>query len=256
MRLAMGVEYDGTLFHGWQRQEGTKTVQQAVEEALSRVAAHPVRVVCAGRTDAGVHALEQVIHFDTPARRSPRSWVFGGNAHLPEGVVFLWAKEVDETFHARFSAIERRYRYVILNRPVRPALDRHRVAWEPRPLHVKAMQEAAAHLLGRHDFSAYRAMACQAKSPVRTLKRLEVERRGERIVIDAVADGFLHHMVRNIAGVLMAIGMGKHPPLWAKEVLEGRDRTLGGVTAPPQGLYLAQVTYPAVFALPPSRAFC
>lgn len=250
MRIALGIEYDGSDFHGWQTQDGVPSVQEALEQALSNVADHPVRVVVAGRTDTGVHALNQVAHFDTHARRDMRGWVFGANSQLPRGVAVLWAQPVDETFHARFSARARRYRYVILNRPSRPGLLHNRVTWECRPLDEARMHAAAAHLLGEHDFSAYRALGCQAKSPVRTLHRLEVRRQGEFITIDAEANGFLHHMVRNIAGVLIAVGCGKADPDWAREVLEGRDRTLGGVTAPPGGLYFVAVRYPEPYRFP------
>lgn len=246
----MGVEYDGTAFAGWQLQNGLATVQGAVEHALSRVAAMPVRVHCAGRTDAGVHAAEQVIHFDTTAQRTARAWVYGGNANLPPHVSFLWARVVSEDFHARFSAQRRRYRYVIFSRPVRPTFLQGRVAWDYRSLDLARMQAAAQHLLGTHDFSAYRAQQCQAKNPVRTLHRLEVTRAGELIYLEVEANAFLHHMVRNIAGVLLEIGAGERDPAWAQEVLLGRQRALGGVTAPPQGLYLMSVEYPAQYALP------
>ncbi len=251
MRIALGVEYDGSGFYGWQLQKHSdNTVQFAVEQALSRVADHPVRVVCAGRTDTGVHAMEQVVHFDTEARRTPRQWVFGCNANLPKSVCVLWAREVEDSFHARFSAIRRRYRYVIINRPVRPTFHAGRTTWQFRPLDVAPMREAASYLLGTHDFTSYRAQACQAKSPVRTVSQLEVSRWGEFVFIDIEANAFLHHMVRNIAGVLMEIGCGRRPPEWARQVLEFRDRALGGVTAPPHGLYLAGVDYPPGFELP------
>jgi tRNA pseudouridine38-40 synthase len=250
VRVALGVEYDGTHFHGWQAQEGTRTVQSCLEQALYRVADHRVQVVGAGRTDAGVHATVQVVHFDTRSYRSPRSWVLGANANLPRDLSVLWAVPVPEDFHARFSAIGRTYRYVILNRWTRPALLAHRACWECRPLEVDRMREAAAYLLGEHDFSSFRALACQAKSPVRTVRRLTIERQGERIYIEVTANAFLHHMVRNIAGVLIAIGLGKHPPVWAQKVLEARDRTLGGATASAQGLYLVGVEYPAHFSIP------
>jgi tRNA pseudouridine38-40 synthase len=251
MRIALGLEYDGSAFHGWQaQQEGLRSVQACVESALSRVADHPLRVVTAGRTDAGVHAAAQVVHFDTRARREPRAWVFGGNSHLPGDVSLLWARPVDDAFHARFSALARHYRYVILDRPSRPGLGRGRITWCYRPLDVERMAAAAAYLLGTHDFSAYRAVGCQAKSPVRTVHRLDVIRHGQRVVIAASANAFLHHMVRNIAGVLMAIGGGAREPRWAREVLEARDRNRGGVTAPPEGLYLVGVDYPSEYALP------
>lgn len=249
MRIALGVEYDGTDFSGWQAQAGTRTVQEALEGALSRVADRPVRVVCAGRTDAGVHATGQVVHFDTEVVRPERAWVLGANVHLPPEVAVCWARAVDPRFHARFSAVRRRYRYVILNRVTRPALLRGRVWWVYRPLHVDRAREAAVHLAGKHDFTSYRALACQARHPVRTVHRLEVQRVGELLYIDVVANAFLHHMVRNLAGVLVAIARGEHPPCWACEVLEARDRTLGGVTAPAAGLYMVQVNYPASFGL-------
>lgn len=254
MKIALGVEYDGSRFSGWQLQQtGVRTVQGAVEEALAKVASEPLRVFCAGRTDTGVHATGQVVHFETEVERSERAWVFGSNANLPKEVCILWAKPVEDDFHARFSALRRRYRYVIYNRPVRPTFLQHRVSWEYRPLDVERMAEAATALVGEHDFSSYRAVACQAKSPVRTLYELTVTRQGEYLFIDLEANGFLHHMVRNIAGVLMAIGCGEQPIGWSKEVLEARDRTLGGVTAPPGGLYLTAVTYPEQFGIPLPR---
>ncbi len=250
MRIAVGVEYDGSAYCGWQLQKhDERTVQGVVEAAFSKVANHPVRVVCAGRTDTGVHATGQVIHFDTEVERTERSWVFGANANLPKDVSILWAKPVDESFHARFSAQRRRYRYVIYCRAVRPTFLAYRVSWSYRPLDEQRMAEAATHLLGEHDFSSYRALACQAKSPIRTLYRLDVTRQGEFIFLDLEANGFLHHMVRNIAGVLMAIGSGEQEPVWTREILGYRDRTLGGVTAPPHGLYLSGVDYPEEYGL-------
>jgi len=249
-RVAMGVEYDGSSFHGWQIQDHADTVQERLEKAVSSVANHPVRVHCAGRTDSGVHGLGQVIHFDTDALRTPRSWVLGSNVNLPPEINVTWAREVSRDFHARFSAMSRRYSYRILNRPTRSAIWRDRVTWLHRPLDEARMQAAAVHLLGTHDFSSYRALGCQAKSPVRTLQRLDVSRQQDRITIDVTADGFLHHMVRNIAGVLIAIGEGERPVEWSREVLGYRDRSLGGVTAPPQGLYLVGGAYPEKFQLP------
>jgi tRNA pseudouridine38-40 synthase len=251
MRIALGIEYDGSCFNGWQAQQpGVRTVQGAVEQALSAVAAHPVSVVCAGRTDAGVHATGQVVHFDSDASRSARAWTLGTNTLLPPDVSVRWAQPVAETFHARFSATARQYRYIILNQPTRSALQRNRVSWQMRPLDVVRMNAAAAHLIGEHDFTAYRAQQCQSKSPVRVMRQLTVTRHGAYLTIDVLANAFLHHMVRNIAGVLMTIGQGEREPDWAREVLEGRDRKLGGVTAPPQGLYLVAVEYPAEFAVP------
>lgn len=250
MRWALGVEYDGSDFVGWETQHNGPSVQAAVEEALARVAAHPVPTVCAGRTDSGVHAWEQVIHFDTAVSRSPRSWTLGANANLPAGISVLWAHPVPDDFSARFSALSRRYRYLIYNRPIRLANLRRRMTWWRRPLDVEAMRCAAVHLLGEHDFSAFRASGCQARTPVRTLSRLDVERTGEVVSLDVEANAFLHHMVRNIAGVLMAVGIGRFPPEWARQVLDGRDRRLGGVTAPPGGLYLYTVRYPEKYHLP------
>jgi tRNA pseudouridine38-40 synthase len=249
-RIALGIEYDGSHYCGWQVQDHCGSVQQQLEKALGAVADHPVRVSCAGRTDTGVHALGQVVHFDTAAQRPDHAWVLGGNANLPEDITVLWARPVPAEFHARFSAVRRHYRYVIFNRPLRPAILASRVSWEYRPLALEPMLEAAAFLVGEHDFSAYRALACQAKSPVRTLHRLDIERYGEFVVLDLEANGFLHHMVRNIAGVLAKIGAGEAAPHWAREVLEQRDRTRGGVTASPNGLYFANVYYPAQFDIP------
>lgn len=252
MRIAMGVEYDGTAFHGWQLQRGARSVQGDVEAALARVANHEVRVHCAGRTDTGVHATNQVIHFDSDAERSERSWIFGCNANLPRDVVITWAKPVDESFHARFSALRRRYRYVIYSRPVRPTFLARRVTWDYRLLDLAQMRQAAEHLVGEHDFSSYRAYGCQAKSPVRTVHELALSRSesGEYIMLDIEANAFLHHMVRNISGVLMAIGAGEQSIDWTREVLEHRDRKLGGVTAPPYGLYLVGVEYPPEYGIP------
>jgi len=254
MKIACGIEYDGARFSGWQRQDHARSVQADVEAALSRVADHPVQVFCAGRTDAGVHASWQVIHFETAARRSERSWLLGSNSNLSPDARVLWVKQVDDDFHARFSAQARRYRYVILNRDVASALLHHRVTWERRPLDVARMQAGARYLLGEHDFSSFRAVACQAKSPVRTVQRLDVTRRGEYLYLDVEANAFLHHMVRNIAGVLMAVGRGDQEPDWVQDILESRDRTQGGVTAPADGLYLVGVRYPEKYGIGPLGA--
>ncbi len=251
MRIALGVEYDGSRFHGWQTQQpGVRTVQLELEKALSKVANETVAVTCAGRTDTGVHASEQVVHFDTSAIRPPHGWVMGANVNLPRDVTVLWAAEVPESFHARFSAQARIYRYWILNRLSRPAVFHRRVTWIHRPLDAERMHQAGQVLVGTHDFTSYRTVHCQAKSPVRTLTHLRVERQDNLICLEVRADGFLHHMVRNIAGVLIAIGSGEQPVGWAKEVLAYRDRTLGGVTAPPDGLYFHHVDYPPGFELP------
>jgi len=250
MRIAMGVEYNGENYCGWQVQDHQASVQAAVEKAIAQVANHPVRVFCAGRTDTGVHGVGQVIHFDTQAQREDHSWVFGTNANLPKDIASLWAKPVSEDFHARYSAERRIYRYVILNRRIRPAVLNTRASWDYRPLDQDRMVEAAGHLIGEHDFSSYRAVACQAKSPIRHLYRLDIERHADLIVLELEANGFLHHMVRNIAGVLMAIGAGEAETSWSREVLQERDRTRGGITAPPDGLYFMGVRYPAAFAIP------
>jgi tRNA pseudouridine38-40 synthase len=245
------VEYDGSGFSGWQRQNHARSTQADVEAALSRVADHAVQICCAGRTDAGVHATWQVIHFETTAQRSDRSWVLGTNANLKKDAGLLWARCVDDDFHARFSAQSRRYRYIMLNRPVPSPLLRTRVAWCHAPLDEARMQLAANDLVGEHDFSSYRALACQAKSPVRTVHRLTVQRSGDFIYLDIEANAFLHHMVRNIVGVLMSIGRGEQEPGWASEVLEHRDRTRGGVTAPACGLYMVGVNYPERHGITP-----
>jgi tRNA pseudouridine38-40 synthase len=250
MRMAAVLEYDGGEFCGWQRQDDVRSVQQCVEEALSKIADEPIQVTVAGRTDTGVHALAQVIHFDTSAERSEYSWVRGSNTHLPEDAALLWAGRVSDGFHARFAATGRHYHYVILNRPIRSTHLRGRVTWEYRLLDVARMQAGAAHLIGTHDFTSFRAVECQAKSPVRELRALTVERHGELVHIRAYANAFLQHMVRNLAGVLMAIGAGERDPGWAREVLAARDRRLGGVTAAPDGLYLTDIEYPAEFTIP------
>jgi tRNA pseudouridine38-40 synthase len=246
----MGIEYDGSRFCGWQRQHETRTVQGEIERAVSFVANESIQVVCAGRTDTGVHGSEQIVHFDTVAERRNRSWVLGCNANLPDDVTVLWTHPVNEEFHARFSALSRRYRYVILNRFTRPAILAGRVCWEHVQLDAVLMQQAATHLLGEHDFTSYRALACQAKHAVREVRELNVSREGEMIYIDIVANAFLHHMVRNIAGVLIEIGSGERGPEWSRELLELRDRSVGGVTAPPGGLYLVSVEYPESWRLP------
>ncbi len=249
MRIALGVEYDGTAFSGWQTQPDARSVQQTLEAALSRVADHPVRVHCAGRTDAGVHALEQVVHFDSEARRSERAWVLGSNVNLPGDCAVAWARPVPPEFHARYSATARHYRYRILTRATRSALERDRALWVHRPLDLVRMQEAAAGLTGEHDFTSFRALACQAKSPVRRVHYLDLTPADGGIDLRVGANGFLHHMVRNIVGVLLAIGRGEAPVTWTAELLALRDRTRGGVTAPPQGLYFVRAEYPAEFGL-------
>jgi tRNA pseudouridine38-40 synthase len=251
MRIALGVEYNGACFSGWQRQRhAVRTVQAVLEDALAKVAAHPVSVFCAGRTDTGVHALGQVAHFDADVVRSERNWLMGTNANLPSDVAVTWVRRVDADFHARFRAVSRRYRYRIINRPTRSALFDGLVTWIHQPLDAGRMHAAGQALVGEHDFSSYRAAGCQAKSPVKTVHGLQVERRGERVEITVHANAFLHHMVRNIAGVLIAIGRGDKPVDWAGQVLSERDRRSGGVTAPPDGLYFERVWYPGEFSLP------
>lgn len=249
MRIALGLEYDGSGFCGWQSQAGGGAVQDAVESALSIVADAPTRVVCAGRTDAGVHALAQVVHFDTEAVRPDTAWVRGVNAHLPASVAVRWAQPVSSEFHARFSARGRRYRYVLLNRAERPALMARRVGWFHRPLDADAMAAGASLLLGEHDFSAFRAIECQAKSPVKTLRRADVARHGNLLVFDFEASAFLHHMVRNMVGALVYVGKGAYPPAWIGELLAGRDRARAAPTFEACGLYFAAVDYDAVWQL-------
>jgi tRNA pseudouridine38-40 synthase len=250
VRIAVGIEYDGSAFAGWQVQSAARTVQLVVAQALSRVAAEEVSLVGAGRTDAGAHAEGQVAHFDTAAARSMRSWVLGANSELPSDVSISWARPVPPHFHARYSAEARTYRYLIVNRLARPALLAARAAWIHRPLDHACMSEAARALEGEHDFSAFRAAECQAKSPVRRIERLRVLRHGELVLIEATANAFLHHMVRNIAGLLIEIGKGEEPVAWAQQVLAGRDRTRSAATAPAAGLCLQWVRYPAAFGLP------
>jgi len=250
MKIAAAVEYCGTHFNGWQRLKVDRSVQQCVEEALSRVANQAIRVICAGRTDAGVHARYQVIHFETGAMREMHSWVFGANANLPSDVSLIWARPVDEDFHARFQATARTYSYVILNRPARPGLYHPLLSWECRPLDISLMSEAGRHLLGKHDFTSYRAQACQSNSPVREIHELEVVRYGDYVIINVRANAFLYHMVRNIAGVLIAIGTGKEEADWARQVLEAKNRAVAGITAAPEGLYLLNVEYPERFEIP------
>lgn len=251
MRIALGIEYDGTGYVGWQRQKSGTGVQEPLEKAIQIVADAPVEVVCAGRTDAGVHAAGQVIHFDTAAERTPRGWLLGINSNLPDDVNVTWASPVSDEFHARFSAQSRSYRYLILNRLQRSALFRRRAWWVYEPLDEKAMSEAAAMLLGRHDFSAFRAAGCQAPTATREITQLSVQRQGNWVIVDVTANAFLQHMVRNITGTLVAIGRGEKDPTWARIVLESADRKQGGIAAPPHGLTFMDVCYPASFGVPP-----
>ena len=250
MRIALGVEYNGANFCGWQSQPGGCGVQDALEAALAGMAGHPVRTHAAGRTDAGVHALMQVVHFDTEAARPDTAWVRGVNSALPPAVRVLWAQPVAEDFHARFCAVQRSYQYLLQVSPVAPAILHGRVGWFHRPLDVAAMRRAAACLPGEHDFSAFRAAECQAKSPVKHLSRADVSRHGEFVLFEFSANAFLHHMVRNLVGCLVYVGKGEHPPQWLAEVLLSRDRTQAAPTFPPDGLYLSGVGYEAQWGLP------
>lgn len=250
MRIALGLEYDGSRLQGWQTQPAGNTVQDALQAALAKIAGGPVSVTCAGRTDSGVHACEQVVHFDSAVDRPDSAWVRGVNGFLPEAIAVLWARCVPADFHARYSALSRTYRYVLLNRAVRPALAARYVGWIHSPLDVDAMSEAARHLLGEHDFSAFRSSECQAKSPVRTIHELALEPRGERVDFVVRANAFLHHMVRNIVGTLVHVGKGGRSPGWVRDVLRSRDRSLAAATFGPQGLYLESVCYEPSWQLP------
>ncbi len=249
-RIALGIEYDGSAYCGWQRQSHSPSVQAIVEAALSRVADHDVGVFCAGRTDAGVHAFNQVIHFDSHAMRPEHAWVMGANSYLPKDVRVLWCRVVPPEFDARKSALSRRYCYVISNRKVSPGIMNNAMTWVFGNLCVDSMQNAAKHLLGTHDFTSFRGSHCQAKTPVRTIHSIDIVRKNDLIVLEVTANAFLHHMVRNITGSLIAIGKQKFPHLWIKQVLEAKDRRLAGVMAPPQGLYLTGVSYPDNYLIP------
>ena len=250
MRFALGIEYDGNAFCGWQTQPGGGSVQDAVEAALARIAGVPIDVVCAGRTDAGVPATAQVVHFDTAVVRPLTAWVRGVNTFLPEAVSIGWAHPVSDDFHARFSAFGRRYRYLLLNRPQRPGVGHGRIGWDHHPLDVERMQQAASLLLGEHDFSAFRAAGCQAKTPVKTLREASVRRAGDLIVFDFEASAFLHHMVRNLVGSLVAIGQGRQPVEWMSALLAMKDRREAAPTFSAAGLYLVGVRYEARWGLP------
>jgi tRNA pseudouridine38-40 synthase len=249
-RLAVGVEYDGTRYAGWQQQPGLTTIQDCLQRALSAVADQPVAVVGAGRTDAGVHAVAQVAHFDTTAGRPLRGWVLGANSHLPPDIAVNWAVEVAPSFHARHSALSRCYRYCILQRATRPAILRDRVCWLREPLDVPAMHEAAQALIGEHDFSSFRAVECQSATPMRRIVSVAVRADGPLVILEVTANAFLHHMVRNIAGTLIEVGTGERPPQSVADTLAARDRTRAGVTAPAGGLYLWHVAYPDSLPIP------
>lgn len=249
-RIALGVEYAGEAFEGWQTQPHGRTVQDVLEAALGVIAQTRIPVVCAGRTDTGVHATTQIVHFDTPATRPLEAWVRGVNSHLPRGVSVLWSQVVDPAFHARFSAESRHYRYLLLNRRVRPALLAGRVGWLHDPLDVDDMSAAATSLVGEHDFTSFRAAECQAKSPVRTLHRIAVQRVGDLVLFDFHANAFLHHMIRNLVGALVMVGRGRKPVAWIADVLAARNRSVAAPTFAPDGLYLCGVEYPAQWPLP------
>ncbi|MDP7591461.1 MAG: tRNA pseudouridine(38-40) synthase TruA [Litorilituus sp.] len=250
MRYALGIEYDGKNYCGWQRQKSVVSVQQTLENALSKIADEPIEVVCAGRTDTGVNATNQVIHFDTNKVRKDIAWTLGVNTHLPRDVAVTWVKAVSEDFHARFSATARRYRYIIYNNALRSAILSDGISHFHYPLDETLMHEGAQYLVGKHDFTSFRTVHCQSHSPTRTIEHCQVTRQGEYIIVDVKANAFLHHMVRNIVGSLMRVGQAQEPISWIKEVLEHKNRCMAGVTAPPEGLYFVEVDYPQQFALP------
>ncbi|MGF1739672.1 tRNA pseudouridine(38-40) synthase TruA [Vibrio profundum] len=250
MRIALGIEYDGARYFGWQRQREVRSVQQELEKALSVVANGPIEVQCAGRTDAGVHGTGQVVHFDTEASRKVVAWSMGANANLPKDITVRWAKEVDEEFHARFTATARRYRYVIFNNALRPAILGAGVSHYHGALDAEKMHQAGQQLLGENDFSSFRAAHCQSRSPWRNMMHLNVSRHGNYVVIDIKANAFVHHMVRNIVGSLIVVGKNEQPPEWIGWLLQQKDRKLAGATAKAEGLYLVDVDYPEVFELP------
>lgn len=250
-RIAMAIEYNGAEYRGFQTQKsGVPTVQQHLEKALTVIANEPITLVCAGRTDAGVHATNQIVHFDTTAERPERAWTLGVRQHMPHTISVRWATEVSCYFHARFSALARTYRYILCNTSVRPALMHDQLTWPRHPLNVSRMQKGAEYLLGEHDFTSFRAAQCQAKSPVRRIEALRLVEQGNFLVLEITATAFLHHMVRNIVGVLMEVGAGFRSPDWVAEVLAAKNRSAAAATAPPYGLYLVQVGYPKEFNLP------
>ncbi len=250
MRYALGVEYDGKNYFGWQRQKTVVSVQQTLEVALSKIADEPIEVVCAGRTDTGVNATNQVIHFDTTKVRKDVAWTLGVNTQLPKDIAAIWVKPVDEAFHARFSATARRYRYLIYNNTLRSAILSHGISHWHHYLDEKLMQQAACHLVGRHDFTSFRTVHCQSHSPIRTIEHCQVNRQGEYIVVDVKANAFLHHMVRNIVGSLMRVGQTLEKPDWISDVLHMKNRCMAGITASPEGLYFVEVDYPEHFSIP------
>ncbi len=254
MRIALGIEYNGHGYFGWQKQREVVGVQQHLEEAIAKVANHPVEVTCAGRTDAGVHGTGQVVHFDAQFERRPAAWTLGLNANLPDNIAVRWAHPVSDDFHARFSATARRYRYIIYNHRLRPGILRHGVSHYYHPLNIELMEQAGQALLGENDFTSFRAVQCQSKSPWRNVHHLKVSRFGDYIVVDIKANAFVHHMVRNIVGSLMEVGMGNQPVGWIAELLQAKNRELAGATAKAEGLYLVEVDYPAEFGIPKTPA--
>lgn len=250
MRIALGISYNGQAYDGWQSQPSGRTVQDRLEAALAKFAARPVSTLCAGRTDAGVHGINQVVHFDTEVRREEFSWVRGTNTFLPPDIAVQWARAVPDRFHARSSAVARRYSYVLLESPVRPSVEAGRVGWVFRPLDLQAMERAASHLAGEHDFTSFRASSCQAKSPVKTMAPVRIAKRGPYWRFDFEANAFLHHMIRNLMGCLVYVGQGLHDPDWMREVLEARSRDAAAPTFSPDGLYFAGPVYDAAWGLP------
>ena len=250
MKIVLAIEYVGTRYHGWQFQRNANSVQAEVERALSKIACEPIKVYCAGRTDKGVHASHQIVHFNTVAERDLKAWYLGTNTHLPDDINIVWAKVISDDFHARFSAQSRAYHYVIYNDKIRPTHYAEGVTWHPHHLDEQAMQIAAKYLIGEHDFSSFRDKECQAKHPIRTIQFIHVQRYGKIIVLHLKANAFLHHMVRNIVGTLLPIGQGIEPASWMDNVLQAKDRTQAGITAPSAGLYLTEVNYPEQYDLP------
>ncbi|AOE49728.1 tRNA pseudouridine(38-40) synthase TruA [Kangiella sediminilitoris] len=250
MKFALGIEYDGSYYYGWQRQSHAKSVQQTLEEVLSKIADEPVQVNCAGRTDTGVHATGQVVSFDISNERPLKAWTMGANTQLPDSVAVRWAHEVPDDFHARFSATARRYRYIIANTHARPAILNHGLTWCRQELDVEAMNAACTYFPGEQDFASFQASSCQSRTSFRFINHLTVERYHDYVVIDIKANAFLHHMVRNIAGTLIEVGKGLKPASWVKELIEERNRASAPATASPNGLYLVDVDYPEKFELP------
>jgi len=250
MRIALGIEYNGYGFYGWQQQRSLATIQGTLQDALAIVANEPISLFCAGRTDASVHAIGQVVHFDTHAKRHIDAWIWGTNSHLPSSIAIRWARHVDYSFHARFKAIARRYRYVIFNHPIRPAMLSNRATWHYYPLDIARMQEAGKYLIGEQDFSSFRSSQCNSKSPMRNVTEFHVKRHNDFVVIEIQANAFLHHMVRNLVGSLMKIGAGNKSPEWMQEILQAKSRRAAAETAPPDGLYLTRVLYPEPYIFP------